>query len=820
MKKCLYFSLAAFFILLSLTTAQAQSLRAYERAGREAMELKNYYSAMKHFAVVLEVTPRRIDVWYEYGEAARLFHSYSIAEGAYQKVAESSEKEDFPMVDFWLGIVRQRMGKYAEARDCFERFLEETLPEDYYFHRSREEIASCNYALQIVGNENPDVEIRNLNGQVNSPSSEFGALRRNDTLYYSSLQFDNPKRSANLNHPKYARVMRALPGSWGEVWDVAYSRDTNSVAHTAFSRDGRRMYYNECEFINANDLQCELLFREKLSNGKWSRPVRLPNSINQRGTTSTQPCIGFDRRTGKEILYFASDRPGGKGKMDIWYAYFEADGTLSEPFNLEALNTIEDETTPFFHTPSQTLYFSSAGYKGLGGLDIFKSVRENGRWEQPEHLGYPINSSYNDLYYRLDKDSEKALFSSNRLGSMFVDEALESCCFDIYEVTFVEIITELALSTYDRKRNIPLTGVTTEVLDQGEGESMTYFEKDKAEKLIPLDREREYLIINRRPGYYPDTISLSTLGLLRSTRFEREVYLEPVEDLELHVLTYDEKSREPLLGARVELLDPLSGESDWKRQFNDHRFRFPLDPGRDYILITYKEGYLPDTLELNIPDEEIVDSRITKEIFLTPKPSNIYTLSEFLPIPMFFDNNQPERGKSISHTYATYTEIFQSYYGQKENFITEYTRGLSGYQKNQAREEIESFFHHEVRLGFEGLRGFLYHLKTYLENGNKAELMIKGYASPRADESYNEILTQRRTQCLMNELHAYEEGVLIPYMKSGQLTITERPYGESKAPGYVSDDLNDKRASIFSVDASRERRVEILEIRGDEEVNE
>jgi tetratricopeptide (TPR) repeat protein len=669
MKKC-QFLLPAVLILFSITVPlSGQSLRAYERAGHEAMELKNYYSAMKHFQVVLEVTPKRTDIWYDYANAARLFSSFSRAKAAYLIVLESKEAKDFPMLDFWLGIVRQRMGEFAEAKADFERFLKAGKVEDYYLQRAREEIASCQLALQIVGNENPDIEIRNLNDPVNTPSSEFGAFYKNDTLFYSSLQFDNPKQSENFEHPKYARVLIAPPYDQGEIWDVAYSQDTNSVAHTAFSLDGQRMYFNECEFINANDLRCKLRYRERLADGRWGPSRLLPKFINERQTTATQPSIGFDERTGKEVLFFASDRPEGKGKMDIWYAYIEKDGTINPPLNLESVNTIEDEATPFFHTPSQTLFFSSEGYKGLGGLDIFKTSREAGKWKTPEHLGYPINSSYNDLYYRLDERADKAMFSSNRLGSMFVDEALESCCFDIYEVEFVEIVTELVLSTYDRKGNVPLTGVTTELIDEVTGAVETYFEPNEAVKTIPLERERDYLIVNYHPGFYPDTISLSTMGIMRSTTIERDVYLEPVEELSLEVLTFDADSREPLPGVRVELLDPLSGTSDWQRRYADHIFQFPLPTAQNYQIFTLKEGYIPDTLDLNISLEELEDGKVSRMIFLSPKPSNILTLSEFLPIPLFFDNNQPKRGKKASHTYATYSEIFDDYFGRKETFI-------------------------------------------------------------------------------------------------------------------------------------------------------
>src|SRR5690606_153279 len=106
--------------------------------------------------------------------------------------------------------------------------------------------------------------------------------------------------------------------------------------------------------------------------------------------------------------------------------------------NLEQINTIENDITPFFHDASQTLFFSSDGYKTLGGYDIFKSKITNGNWTEPEHTGFPLNSSYNDVYFVLNNDSTLAYLSSNRLGSMYLDENNKSCCNDIYKVTFAK----------------------------------------------------------------------------------------------------------------------------------------------------------------------------------------------------------------------------------------------------------------------------------------------------------------------------------------------------------------------------------------------
>jgi len=87
----------------------------------------------------------------------------------------------------------------------------------------------------------------------------------------------------------------------------------------------------------------------------------------------------------KEILFFASDRIGGKGGLDLWMAYIEADGQFSTPTNLTALNTDKDDLSPFFHNYTQTLYFSSNGQKSLGGHDVYKTTLQNEEWQEIIH---------------------------------------------------------------------------------------------------------------------------------------------------------------------------------------------------------------------------------------------------------------------------------------------------------------------------------------------------------------------------------------------------------------------------------------------------
>lgn len=800
--------------------AYTQTLKAYEQAGHKAIENKDYYSAMQFFSMVLEVKPEKLDTWYAFGEAARLFNSYSKAEAAYVKVSASAERENFPLLDYWLGTVYQAQGKYEEAIQSLTAFLE--LERNEYTSIAEESIASCNYAKEIMEKERILAEVKNLGAGINSPASDFGGIRKGDTLFYSSLQFDNPRNRSKIFHPKYSQVLMLPEGQEPQRWEIAFSRDTLSVAHPVFSIDGKHLFYNECAFINTNDLQCVLIHRRLQSDGRWSRPIRLPKPINLQDFTTTQPSIGRDPRTGREILFFVSDRPEGKGKLDIWYTYLDADGEPGEVFNLESVNTKEDEATPYFDHTSGNLYFSSKGYKGLGGFDIFKSRQDGGEWQKPEHLGFPVNSSYNDLYYYPDEGGQSALFSSNRPGSIYVDAALESCCFDLYEVEFTKVNIELVVRVIDQRKNSLLPASRLRLVETISGEEIVLNEKKDENFVINLVPGKIYKLISEHPGYEPDTTDVRTKGIRKDTRLNRVVFLNPSliipDEILLQLTVKDGSGGDSLTGVQVLIIDDSGNEVDKSRNFSSASHQFNLKTNGTYLIYTEKEGYYTDTLLFN-PTEAYLKNGITpirREVLLSYKPSNILTLSEFLPIPLFFDNNKPTRGKSSDHTYTTYSQNFKEYYAEKDKFVAEFGGKGSKAEVTARKLEMETFFEEEIRNRYESFQAFLQHLENYLQEGNEAELLIKGFASPLADARYNEVLTKRRTQCLLNELTTFKEGILNTYIDKGKLRITERPFGESQAPSNISDDRKDARSSVYSVDASRERRVEILEIVGNE----
>ena len=122
------------------------------------------------------------------------------------------------------------------------------------------------------------------------------------------------------------------------------------------------------------------------------------------------------------------------------------------------------------------------------------------------------------------------------------------------------------------------------------------------------------------------------------------------------------------------------------------------------------------------------------------------------------------------------------------------------------------FFKNDVEKSREKLINVLKYLQTALESGEKVELEIRGYASPRAKTKYNKILSKRRIKSVVNDLLAYNNKALLPYLKNKLLTIKDVSFGEDMAQPGLSDDLKDRRNSVYYIGVAKERRVELMRV--------
>jgi len=819
------------FLALCAFRGESQTLKAFMNAADEAISDKNYYEAMHYYSQAVEFDSTALDVRYRFGESSLMFNAYSTAETELQYVIDNDSEGKFPLAVLLLAETQQNLGKYEEARRNYELYLSESNGDDpRSTAKAEKEIEAIDWAMDKVNNPAIGTEVNRIEGSINTPYSEFGGVTYDDNFYYSSMQFEKQNKEYYPDR-LYSKVLSTesdeLSGSPLENLSVDVSddqkkllkkqkkSDDNSndivpdpgehVAHTAFSADGGRMYYTLCHYLNATDIRCNIYVSDIDSEGKFRQGTKLPISINGDDYTSTQPTLGYDLVLDKEILYYSSDREGGKGKNDIWYSVIDGDN-YGESINIAEINTTGDEITPYYHSGSGMLYFSSDGYLGMGGFDVYKTYRSGNTYGQPENMLAPINSSFNDIYFSLEDNDIDGHISSNRTGSLYLEEGYEACCYDIYKVKIEEIFLDLNALTFNEETRDSLLGARVQILDAITGELLFENLNDLShDHKFRIKCNKEYIIITTKDGYAPDTTNLSIKDCSKK-EIIKKIYLTPLA-VKLQVLTFDESTLDNLDGATV-TLESEGQEPIVITNATANDFNFDIVAGRNYLLTVERPGFITEQLVVN--SNNVIDGLVTERVYLRRNDLN---LNEYLPVVVYYDNDIPDPRTKKLFTTKTYSETYFDYILKKDEFKTKYAQSLTGDLRANAASELENFFEGDVKNGYAKLQKFIGKLKQRLDSGDKIELSLKGFASPRAANRYNLALGQRRIWSLKNEIKSYSNGVLAPYVESGKLVVTEISFGEEIAPSGISDSYSNRRLSVYSPEASRQRKAEIVRVR-------
>lgn len=795
-------------LLLAIGTGQVfgQNYKQYMKAADEEFKNLNYYGAMKLYQEAMQIEGEMPEVLYKYAEAGRLFESYTFADTAYTKVIASEAAATYPLSKYWLATVKKKQGKYEESQSLFQQFVDEhgnAYPQ--YVATAKEEIEALNWAIEEIKKPDENVKVERLSNDINTPLKDFAPQMRGTDLYYSSL---SDLREFKKGEPKRQYVIELKSKnakSKGEK--LPFNDEKRHTANVDFTKDNHKIYYCLCDYIGDKvDVRCELWSRTVLGDEKFGDPVKLPSKINMPGYTTTDPMVSHDETSGNDWLFFASDRPGGLGKLDIWSVKIENDSSFSDPVNEKALNSDGNDATPFYHALSKTMYFASDGKQGFGGFDIYQANYDEKGWHDIEHMPAPYNSSYNDSHFWLNDARTKGYFSSSRLGSLVLEPEFESCCEDIYSFT-IQII-DLNVFTFNRKNSQPLEGVTIKLMElakEGEIQLDSVTNPVANDFNFPLKKGTKYAILASRQGFLPlrEEVDLTIPANTQARTIERKLYLVP-EKVDLHVESFNKKNGNPLKGVEVRLV--VDGqEVDFKKNETGNNVEFVLERGKEYELIGSKVAYFSDTARIDLRTD-ITTSDVYKKLYLKPKE-----IEDFPPLVIYFDNDQPNPKSRKKTTELSYQETWEKYMQRKDTFVSEYITSLTGFDSLTSARRMDAFFEREVNNGYLSLEVFSQNILDIMGDGGfKVELVIQGFTSPRASADYNFDLSQRRSDCLKNHFETWNNGALKKYVDNGMLTMQVVGYGEKLAPQFISDKLDDERGSIYSVVASFERKVAII----------
>lgn len=476
--------------------------------------------------------------------ADKLFKNYEFIDAAkeYKKLVDKGQND--PYIFKQLGDCNYNIFNAAEAETWYAKAVATQQDAETYFRYAQMLKANKKYTLaddvmrKFVALAPQDDRAKAFNGnsdelnkmlskkskwdlksiEINSKFSDFGAYLKDSQIYFSSAR-NTARRNYDWNDQPYLDIYKTDFSSESGVGKEAVSLDDLNTKHhegtIAITTDGNTVYFSRESFFDNKYLKSEdkktkfgkmYVYKANLDNGKWTNVT--PLAINGKEFNTSAPSLSKDGKT----LYFASDRPGGQGGIDIWKASISDNGSVENPVNMgKNINTQGNEQFPFV-TDDNTLYFSSNGHRGLGGLDVFStSLDTNG---EIKNLGRPVNSEKDDFAFTFNQEKNIAFVSSNRDGGKGDD--------DIYLVSPVCQV-DLDLIVKDAKTGDLLSNASIEIIDAGQSIA-TVFSNESGKISYELDCDKQYQFKASKSGYNDATAMMAESKKAASV----EVLMEPI----------------------------------------------------------------------------------------------------------------------------------------------------------------------------------------------------------------------------------------------------------------------------------------------------
>lgn len=409
-----------------------------------------------------------------------------------------------------------RLGRYSEALPYLEKYQTLFAPQSAQAKRITRQIETARFAQEAI--QHPQaVDPKPLSSTLQTtPSQYFPVLTADEqTLVFTALkpEGDEDLMTATFN---------------GEIWSPPTSLASNintpeNEGTASLSADGRTIVFTACQGRKGFG-SCDLYVSHK-TGSDWSTPENLGPTINTRYYES-QPALSADGRQ----LYFVSDRPGGKGRRDIWRSDLATTGDWNEPVNLgEPINTPFNEASPFIHPNGQSLFFASEGHIGMGGYDLFVADNGGSGWSAPTNLGYPINTSEDQASLFVSANGTRAYYSYEEQKDG-VSQKSRLYTFDLPESLRERIkpVSYLKGMVTDAKTKKPLAA-NLEVIDLKTNQVVSRVQTDSqtGQYTAVLPSGGEYALYVSQPGYLFKSLSFDFTQKTKGDAMSLTVPLEP-----------------------------------------------------------------------------------------------------------------------------------------------------------------------------------------------------------------------------------------------------------------------------------------------------
>lgn len=536
----------------------------------------------------------RGEVAYKMAECYRLSNNTARAVAAYTNAIRYSPEDSVMFLQYARSL--HKSGNYQQAARQYQLFLD-FFPENLFAQNG---LQGALTAQEL--RKNPTKYTVSRMDIFNSRRSDFSPALlppEYDNLYITSSRDeasgDEKSTITGLKHNDIFMSRKDENGKWLKPEAIEGVNTDFDEGTPSFSASGTTMFYTYCP-QDEEVSKPALIYKSTRTGGSWSKGTAFPIT---RDTVSSyaHPAIS----PSGEYLYFVSDMPGGYGGKDIWRAYLVGDAIEYYENLGPSINTAGDEMFPYMRTDS-TLYFSSDGHPGLGGLDIFKANynKKTESWDI-ENMGSPINSQSDDFGITFEKDAEKGFFSSNRNDGRGSDH-IYAFEYPIVKVTLEGFVVD--------KDDEFVPNATIRVVGN-DGRNEKFQGRQDGTYRLQVDRGINYVLLASAEGYLNSKMDLRTIDIEKDSLYYVDFVLYSIHKPSvLENIFYDfdraalrDESRKEL-DELIELMDinpnvtiELSAHTDRKGsdQYNDRLSQRRAQSVVDYLI---NKGVAKDRLSV------------------------------------------------------------------------------------------------------------------------------------------------------------------------------------------------------------------------------
>jgi outer membrane protein OmpA-like peptidoglycan-associated protein len=686
----------------------------------------NHYNNYSYTKVIekLEGEKKQIntDAQRKLAESYKITGNFAAADSVYSIIMQASDKT--PQDIYAYAQILKMNAKYAEAQKQMDAYSALNAAD------SRTKLFNQNktYTIDLLKDKG-QFEVKNL--AVNSTEQDFGVTYFKNEIVYTSSKHDinAAYRRWNGNNLPFLDLYSGKLEENGEITNSKKMSSLNKKYHegpASYNKTGNIIIYTQDNYQSksSDGIRKLELMESTFKDGAWGE--KIPFALNNKEYSVGHPSLSADGNT----LYFASDMPGGIGGVDIYRVIRNADGTWGKAENLgEKINTEGNEMFPFVHE-SGMFFFSSDGRPGLGGLDVFVSQLKNNQFTKVINLGTPVNGSKDDFSFVLNESKTKGYFASNREGGKGDDDIYSFNLLKQFQ--FGKTIKGVAV---DKSGEI-LANVKVELVDNNGKLINTVVTDKNGAYSFDVENAGAYKLSGQKESYVSGKNNVS---ISEEQEFaEANVILEKDPGLSLVAIITDGVTKKALDGAKVTILENGNQPFDNFITKADQGYRKTLQNNKvgdklNYKIKIEKSGYLTKEVDFNYLISKTGDINVHEALDITLSKLEVGAdLAKMIDIkPIYFDLGKYTIRKDAAVELDKIVKIMNEYPNMEVELGSHtdcratavFNEKLSGNRANASAEYIKKSITRPERISGKGYG------ESKLKNGCACEGAVKSTCS-------------------------------------------------------------------------------------------